>query len=100
MVVTASVIAPFLALGAVAYAGKLGYFRDLTFGETLPVAFHWMPFAVAAGTGLLGLAMFVLPAVIGVLPKILSGCRSIGSRRIDILGASVKRPVDIRRPVL
>ena len=65
LVVTASVIAPFLALGAVAYAGKLGYFRDITFGETLPVAFHWMPFAVAAGTGLLGLAMFVLPAVIG-----------------------------------
>jgi hypothetical protein len=65
LVVTASVIAPFLAMGAVAFAGKLGYFSEITFGETLPVALHWMPFAVAAGTGLLGLAMYVIPAVIG-----------------------------------
>ncbi|MDP6514346.1 MAG: ABC transporter permease [SAR202 cluster bacterium] len=62
---TASVIAPFLAMSAVAAAGKLGYFGEITGGATLPVAFHWMPFAVAAATGVLSLAMYVVPAVIG-----------------------------------
>ena len=61
----ASVIAPFLAMGAVASAGKLGYFSDITNGALLPVSLHWMPFAVAALTGLLALAMYVVPAVVG-----------------------------------
>ena len=60
----ASVLAPFVALGGVSVSGKLGYFEDITFGATLPVAFHWMPFAVAAGTGVLCLTIFVLPAVV------------------------------------
>ena len=60
----ASVLAPFVAMGAISVSGKLGYFEDITLGATLPVAFHWMPFAIAAGTGLLCLMIFVLPAVV------------------------------------
>ncbi|MCH7802197.1 MAG: ABC transporter permease, partial [Chloroflexi bacterium] len=60
-----SVIAPFLAMGAVAAAGKLGYFSEITNGAMLPVALHWMPFAVSAVTGLLGLTMYVVPALVG-----------------------------------
>jgi ABC-type lipoprotein release transport system permease subunit len=65
LVVVASVIAPFLAIGSVAMAGKLGYFSEITRGAMLPVSLHWMPFAVAAGVGLLGLTIYVVPAVIG-----------------------------------
>lgn len=65
LVAVASVIAPFLALGAVAMAGKLGYFSEITGGAMLPVALHWTPFAVSVGTGLLGLTMYVVPAVVG-----------------------------------
>ena len=65
LVVAASVIAPFLAMGAVAMAGKLGYFSEITRGAMLPVALHWTPFAVSAVTGLLSLTMYVVPAVVG-----------------------------------
>ena len=62
---TAALVAPFLAMAAVAAAGKLPYFSEITGGSSLPVEFRWMPFAVAAGSGLLSLAMFVIPGVIG-----------------------------------
>ncbi len=65
LVLAATIFAPFLAMGTVAIAGKLGYFREITLGETLPVAFHWVPFAAAAGTGLLTMAIFVIPGVLG-----------------------------------
>lgn len=68
----ASVVAPFLALGAVATAGRLWYFHDITAGTNLPVALHWMPFAVAAGTGLLGLAIYVVPAVLGARSELVA----------------------------
>ena len=62
---TAALAAPFLAMGAVAAAGKLPYFSEITGGSFLPVEFRWMPFAVAAGSALLSLAIFVVPGVIG-----------------------------------
>lgn len=65
LALTATVVAPLLAMGTVAAAGKLGYFSQITLGETLPVAFHWLPFVAAAGTGLLSLAIFVVPGVMG-----------------------------------
>ena len=58
-------LAPFIAMGAVALAGKLPYFRDITGGKALPVELHWLPFAVAAGAGLLILTLLVVPSVIG-----------------------------------
>ena len=61
----AVVVAPFLALGAVALAGKLPYFREITGGDFLPVELSWVPFLVALGAGLLGLAIFVIPGVVG-----------------------------------
>ena len=61
----AAVVAPFLAMGAVAAAGKLPYFRDITGGDFLPVELRWMPFLVAIGAGLLSLAIFVVPGVVG-----------------------------------
>ena len=59
------IAAPFLAMGAVALAGKLPYFREITGGEMLIVELQWLPFGVAALTGLLALAIFVAPRVIG-----------------------------------
>ncbi len=58
-------IAPFLALGAIALAGKLGYFQDITLGRFLPVSLSWTPFAVALATGALCLAIYVIPGVVG-----------------------------------
>ena len=61
----ASFVAPFLAMGAIALAGKLGYFRDITLGEYLPVSLEVMPFLVSGGVGLLCLAIYVIPGVVG-----------------------------------
>ncbi len=63
--VVATVIAPFLAMGAIMLAGKLGYFKDITLGEYLPVSFEVMPFLVAFGVGLLCLVIYVIPGVVG-----------------------------------
>ncbi len=61
----AVIIAPLLAMGAIAISGKLPYFTDITGGAFLPVNWRWMPFLVSAGVGALGLAIFVIPSVIG-----------------------------------
>ena len=63
--VVATVIAPFLAMGAITLAGKMGYFRDITLGEFLPVSLEVMPFLVAFGVGLVCLAIYVVPGVVG-----------------------------------
>ena len=59
----AVVAAPFIAMGLIAVAGKLPYFSDITGGSALPVALSWQPFAVAAGVGLVCLAIYVIPAL-------------------------------------
>jgi len=61
----AVIIAPLLAMGAIAISGKLPYFTDITGGAFLPVNWRWMPFLVSAGVGALGLAIFVIPSIIG-----------------------------------
>ena len=61
----AVMLAPFLAMGLVAVSGTLPYFREITGGGFLPVQLHWIPFAVAAGTGLASLAIFILPGLVG-----------------------------------
>ncbi|MDA1347386.1 MAG: ABC transporter permease [Chloroflexi bacterium] len=58
-------VAPLLAYGAVAGAGKLPAFEDITGGSMLPVEFAWLPFAVAAATGAVGLTIFLVPALLG-----------------------------------
>ncbi len=63
--VVATVIAPFLAMGAITLSGKLGYFEEITLGEFLPVSFEAMPFLVAAGVGLLCLTIYIVPGVVG-----------------------------------
>ena len=63
--VLAAAIAPFIAMGAISLSGKLGYFDEITGGEFLPVALEPMPFIVAGATGLLCLAMYVAPGVVG-----------------------------------
>ena len=67
LVITAAavIIAPLLAMGAIAISGKLPYFTDITNGALLPVNWRWMPFLVSAAVGALGLAIFVVPSVIG-----------------------------------
>ena len=57
--------APPLAIGAIAAAGKLSYFQEITLGAFLPVSPEWKSFAVAAGAGLLCLAIYVIPGVVG-----------------------------------
>ena len=65
LTVVAVALAPFLSMAAIALAGKLPYFREITGGKMLPVELHWLPFLVAAATGLLTLAIFVVPRVVG-----------------------------------
>ena len=65
LTLVAVLVAPFLAYGVVASSGKLPAFKDITGGGFLPVQFDWLPFVVAAGTGLLGLAIFIIPALVG-----------------------------------
>ena len=65
LTVVAVVLAPFLAFGAVAIAGKLPYFREITGGGMLPVELSWTPFLVAVGAGLISLAIFVIPGLVG-----------------------------------
>ncbi len=65
LTVIAVVLAPFIAMGAIAVSGKLPYFSPITGGTLLTVDLNWIPFAVAAGVGLLCLAIFVIPSVFG-----------------------------------
>ncbi len=66
VITSAAVIAaPFIAMGMIAVAGKLPYFRPITGGATLPVELSWQPFAVAAGVGAICLAIYVVPALLG-----------------------------------
>ena len=71
MTVVAVALAPFLAIGAVALAGKLPYFRGTIDGGTLPAAFGPVPFLVAIGAGLAALALFVLPGALSVRTGVL-----------------------------
>ena len=71
MTAAAVSLAPFVALGAVAVAGKVLYLRDMTGGEFLPVELEAMPFYVAGAIGLLCLAIVVLPGVLGARGGIL-----------------------------
>ena len=64
--VVAVVLAPFLAMAAVAFAGVLPYFREMTGGSLLPVRLHATPFIASAGAGLLCLAIFIIPGVLGM----------------------------------
>ena len=65
LTIAATILAPFLAMGAVAAAGMLPYFSDMTGGDLLPVQLAWKPFAVAAGAGIVCFVTFVVPGVIG-----------------------------------
>ena len=65
LVVPAVILAPFIAIGTVALAGMLPYFRTVTGGSTLPVALGFTPFLVAGAGGLLCLLIFVVPGVMG-----------------------------------
>ena len=61
----AAALAPFLAMGAIALAGMLPYFAEITGGALLPVSLQWTPFAVSAGVGLACLALYAAPGVLG-----------------------------------
>lgn len=58
-------LAPFLAIGAVAIAGKLPYFNRMTGGNLLPVEIGPAPFLVALGAGAFCLSFLVLSTVLG-----------------------------------
>ena len=61
----AAALAPFLAMGGVALAGKLPYFAEITRGEFLPVSLEWTPFAVSAAVGACCLALYAVPGALG-----------------------------------
>ena len=65
MAVVAVLLAPFLAIGLVALAGVLPYFSDITGGGLLPVELGPAPFLMATGAGLVCLAIYVVPSVLG-----------------------------------
>ena len=65
MVAAAVASGPFLAFGAVALSGRLPYFADITLGKLLPVRLDYWPFAMAAGAGLVCLAILVGPGTAG-----------------------------------
>ena len=71
MTAVAVALAPFLAMGIVALAGKLSYFRDMTGGALLPVELGPGPFLGAGGAGLLSLVIFVIPGVVGARSGVL-----------------------------
>ena len=61
----AVVIAPFLALAAVALAGRLPHFSQSTAGHNLPVQLSPEPFVAALGAGALCLTILLVPALLG-----------------------------------
>ena len=65
MAVVAVLLAPFLAMGLVALAGVLPYFSGITGGGLLPVELGPAPFFMATGAGLVCLAIYVVPSVLG-----------------------------------
>jgi len=65
LTILATIIAPFLAMSIIALSGKLPNFTDITNSQLLPVEFQWTPFFVAIIIGIISLAIFVIPGVIG-----------------------------------
>ena len=65
MTIIAVIVAPFLAVGGVALAGVLPFFREMTNGDFLPLVVGPMPFLVAAITGLACLVVYAIPAAVG-----------------------------------
>ena len=65
LTMVAVVAAPFLAMGAVALAGKLPFFTDITGGGTLPVELTPVPFLAALGIGLVCLLLFMTLGLLG-----------------------------------
>ncbi|MBM3934186.1 MAG: FtsX-like permease family protein [SAR202 cluster bacterium] len=59
------VLAPVLAIAAVALAGYLPYFSDMTGGGILPIVLEPEPFVVSFGLGMACLATFVLMGLSG-----------------------------------
>lgn len=64
LVVIAVVIAPFLAMGAVAMAGKLPQFTQATGGAMLQVKLTGTPFLAALGAGAFSLAILLIPSLL------------------------------------
>ena len=65
MTAMAVLMAPWIAIAAVALTGKLPYFREMTKGDLLPVEMGVAPFLLALAGGLLCLAMYVVPGMLG-----------------------------------
>ena len=65
MAVVAMLTAPFLAIGSVAVAGLMPYFRAMTGGNLLPVDVTATPFIVSAGATLVCLAIFIASGALG-----------------------------------
>ena len=65
MVIIAVMVAPFLAVGGVALAGVLPFFREMTDGDFLPLVVGPTPFIVATVTGLACLVVYAIPAAVG-----------------------------------
>ena len=66
LTVVAVALATVVALGIVASAGKLPYFREMTGGGFMPVAVGPAPLLVAVGAGLICLMILVVPGALSV----------------------------------
>ena len=65
MVIVAAALGPFIAVGAVAAAGKLPPFDDITGGGLLPAKLTTESFAAATLVAILCLAVYVVPGALG-----------------------------------
>lgn len=65
LTVVAVVLAPLLAMGLIALSGMLPYFSEITDGAMLPVELKPSPFLVAGAVGVLSLAIYIVPGVMG-----------------------------------
>jgi len=59
-----ALVAPFLALGAIAQMGRLAAYREITAGGTLPVTLSWEAFAWAGVTGTAAFVVLTLPGLL------------------------------------
>lgn len=71
MIVLAGLVAPFLAISVVAFAGVLPFFSEFTGGGLMPVRIYPAPFLVASAVASVSLCVFILLSLLGARSELL-----------------------------
>ena len=72
LTILAVAVAPFISMGLIAIAGKLPYFKAITFGDLIPVDMSWEPFVAAAALGVLCLLIYTVAGLIAARSGVIS----------------------------